>query len=158
MKLKNSFYCVLTEQEMQSSVLTNSDISMVCSILEKYGFVVIENLLDNMILSSLNQKMDQDYNIFKKFGKKWLGGGLKIGHLNAAPPNCGAFISREILLNQALHDITSAYFNRETVTISYTANINLPGSYRQSFHSDERDLNSDYLTISIPLCDVDEEN
>ena len=158
MKIQNKFYCVLNNQELRSQALRTSDIVIINAILEDYGFVVIENLLDVKALSSLNEKMNRDYGAFKESKKKWIGGGLKMGNLNAAPPTCNEFISREILLNRILHDVTSIFFNQDTVNIAYTANTNTPGSHRQSFHSDNRSLNMDYLTISIPLCDVDESN
>lgn len=121
------------------------------------GVIIIQNLIQTDLLNKVKSKIEEDFNNFIK-NKEWIGGGLVIGHINATPPLIDKFIYENILTNQVLHRISSCIFNAKTINLDYSANINLPKSTRQLFHSDDSSNRNEIIMISIPLGDVNEIN
>jgi hypothetical protein len=129
----------------------------VSSVLNRDGVLIIEDLIDPELLSQLKNKMEFDLNNFLS-QKKCIGGGLLIGHINARPPMSNSYIYQEIICNEVLHKITSFILKADSINLDYSANINLPGSTRQSFHSDDNEYKFDFLMVSIPLGNVNATN
>jgi hypothetical protein len=136
---------------------SDSFIFEISSVFNTDGVLILENLIDCKILNKIKLKMEFDLNDFLS-GKKWIGGGLIIGHINSRPPMGDYYIYKEVLANEILHKITSTLLKSKSINLDYSANINLPNSTRQSFHSDDVENIFDLLMISIPLGDVNIEN
>lgn len=121
------------------------------------GVIIVQNLIQTDLINKIKSKIREDFYNFIK-NKEWIGGGLVIGHINATPPLIDKFIFENILTNKVLHKITSYIFDAKTINLDYSANINLPKSTRQLFHSDDSTNRHDIIMISIPLGDVNEVN
>ena len=133
------------------------ELDNITSTFREDGVIILDNLIPISILNTIKYKIEEDLNNFSK-KKTWIGGGLVIGHINAIPPLTKSFIFPEILCNNLLHQISGKILNARTINLDYSANINLPKSTRQLFHSDDSSMLNEIIMISIPLGKVNELN
>jgi hypothetical protein len=148
---------IKTFDVLNKDKLSLTELDNLKSTFSEDGVIILNNLIPSSILDTIKYKIEDDFNKFIK-KKPWIGGGLVIGHINAIPPLAKTFIFPEILCNNLLHQVSGKILNTNTINLDYSANINLPGSTRQLFHSDDSNMLHQIIMISIPLGNVNELN
>ncbi len=127
------------------------------------GYVILGGAIDPAVLDALKPKLDEDTQTLLERGE-WGGAGRVPGHLQQSMPRSGAHISRDIVTNPFVIEITAAIVGPGVHNHFYNGNTNMPGSKMQPLHRDSGHLWPGHvhptasIVVNVYPVDVDENN
>ena len=154
-----------SDDERSGGRLSSRNLEQAVRAIHHDGLVVIENVIDDAALDSLNRKMVQDALALQALGKD-APYNYNLGNIQQDPPPVKEYFQPSVLLNPIAKQVTSTVLGprpKWTFCSGNTAMPPLPGSkpQRQPVHSDADFAHPDHpfaLVINIPLISFTPEN
>jgi hypothetical protein len=117
------------------------------------GYFVIPSCVSKAELESVEKRMFDAFDDWKRGSERFQGGGLMSGHLNCYPGEVARGVMNELQGNGTL-DLLQQLFPYDTKQSRWGCNFNLPGSVEQHYHIDGLFLES-YLVVNVAVVDTD---
>jgi hypothetical protein len=120
------------------------------------GYFVIRNVISPEKLTTLHQRIVEEFDRAKQSGALFSGGGLMSGHLNCFPGEESRFIYDE-LRDKGIIDLIRELEPKATRMPNIGCNFNLPNSVPQHAHTD-MDFTKAFMIVNVAVVDTVVEN
>src|SRR6478609_5887642 len=119
---------------------------------ERDGYAVIRNVVPKERLSAFRTRLMEEFEVSKRSGALFSGGGTLSGHLNCFPGVESRF-AYEALLESGVVDLIKAVYS-QPAALRMGLNLNLPNSVAQHYHMDGV-FAEDFMIANVAVVDTD---
>src|SRR6478609_7042259 len=119
---------------------------------ERDGYAVIRNVVPKERLSAFRTRLMEEFEVSKRSGALFSGGGTLSGHLNCFPGIESRF-AYEALLESGVVDLVKAVYS-QPAALRMGLNLNLPNSVAQPYHMDGV-FAEDFMIANVAVVDTD---
>jgi hypothetical protein len=120
------------------------------------GYLIFRNVIPKDRLNTQRDRLFEEYELAKKSGALFNGGGGISGHLNCFPGEESRFVY-ETVRERGVLDVVKALMPEATGNPNVGTNMNLPGSFPQHYHVDSAFLQG-FMVLNIAVVDTTIEN
>ncbi len=145
-----------SEASTDVKALSQSEIETFKQAFAENGYIVLRGVVSRERLSRLRDSIFEEFELAKKSGQLFAGGGLLSGHLNCFPGEAARFIY-DTLRDQGIIDLIRAIEPGASRLPNIGCNFNLPHSTTQHYHPD-RDFTKAFLIANVAVVDTTVEN
>jgi hypothetical protein len=117
------------------------------------GYFVLRGAVSQDELKSVETRMFDAFDDWKRSTAKFEGGGMVSGHLNCYPGSVARGVLSDLASTGTL-DMLQSIYPTDTQAIRLGCNFNLPGSVEQHYHIDGIFLDN-YLIVNVAVVDTD---
>jgi hypothetical protein len=136
-----------------SASSSNIDLAAIKRSFTEDGYFVIRGCVSKGELESVESKLRQSYEDWKRSSEHFQGGGMLSGHLNCYPGELARGVHDELKNNGTL-ELLQGLFPTDPKQVRWGCNFNLPGSVVQHYHIDGLFTES-YPILNVAVVDTD---
>lgn len=119
---------------------------------ERDGYAVIRNVVPKERLSAFRTRLMEEFEVSKRSGALFSGGGTLTGHLNCFPGAESRF-AYDALEAHGVIDLVKAVYS-QPAALRMGLNLNLPNSVAQHYHMDGV-FAEDFMIANVAVVDTD---
>jgi len=116
------------------------------------GYLVLRDVVPKAELTQLKQQIFDEFEVSKRSGQLFAGGGQISGHLNCFPGE-GARFAHEALVQRGVIDLVQSLYPKP-MAMRVSCNLNLPRSGAQHYHMDGV-FTEDFMIANVAVVDTD---
>jgi len=116
------------------------------------GYLIFRDVVPKAMLEQLRRQIFDEFEISKRSGQLFSGGGQISGHLNCFP-GAGARFALAALEEHGITDVIRQLYNKP-MPLRVSCNFNLPKSVAQHYHMDGVFV-EDFMIANIAMVDTD---
>lgn len=156
----------VTEAERTSGALAPEQLERAREAMLYDGFVILDDLVPVDLVDALRERMARDLPALLERHEHDSGNRFP-GQLQQTPPSEPEYLHPEVLANPVAMAIVRSLLGDAVTTLIYSANVNVPGSTRQTVHCDLWQLWPDLdpvpkapysVVFNVPLVDTSDHN
>ncbi|HYP87398.1 MAG TPA: phytanoyl-CoA dioxygenase family protein [Polyangiaceae bacterium] len=120
------------------------------------GYIVLRGVISKPELATIQRRLTEEFDAWKKSNESFRGGGMLSGHLNCYPGELARGVYDELQTTGML-DLARTLFPTDPKATRIGCNFNLPGSVAQHYHMDGIFLES-FMVVNVAVVDTRIEN
>jgi Phytanoyl-CoA dioxygenase (PhyH) len=120
------------------------------------GYLLLSNVISRSELTTVNERLEEEFARWKASTSSFRGGGLMSGHLNCYPGELVRGVMNE-LREKGVLSLAQSLLPTDPMATRLGCNFNLPGSVVQHYHMDGIFLEH-FLILNVAVVDTDLRN